>query len=282
MKSPLVQFLLGRLFWKNVLIAFAVTIVLVVLVQISLRLYTDHGKKIIVPDFTGMSLHEVDRLCAEREILWVVQDSAFVEESPRGSILNQYPIPGSGIKKNRKIFLTTNGWFPQMIKMPKAYDMPYRQAERTLTNAGLHISSIEYIPHFAPTYVLEQKFGGRLIAEGTDIQKGSGITLVVGEGLSDEQAPVPNLLNIGRETARILALNNIFNLGAVSYDSTVVNGMDSALAKIYRQFPQFNSQARLGTSIDIWLTRDTLLIMQTDSILSTVDLLPDDSTQIQY
>jgi eukaryotic-like serine/threonine-protein kinase len=282
MKSPIVQFLISRLFWKNVLIALAVTIILVILVQISLSLYTDHGKKIMVPDFTGMSLHEVDRLCAEHEILWVIQDSAFVEDSPRGAVLNQYPVPGVGIKKNRKIFLTTNSWFPQMIRMPKAYDMPYRQAERALTNAGLHISSIEYIPHFAPTYVLEQKFGGRLIAEGTEIEKGSGITLVVGEGLSDEQAPVPNLLNIGRETARILALNNIFNLGAVSYDSTVVTGMDSALAKIYRQFPQVNSQARLGTSIDIWLTRDTLLIMQTDSILSTIDFMPDDSTQIQY
>lgn len=281
MKSPAVQFLLSRIFWKNVLIALLVTIGLIILVQISLYLYTGHGKKIRVPDFTGMSLQQVDRLCAQNNILWIIQDSSYQAESPRGAVLDQYPEPGSGIKKNRKIFLITNCWFPQMINMPKAFDMPYRQAERVLSSSGLHIANVEYIPHFAPTYVLEQKFGGKLIAEGTSIEKGSGITLVVGEGLSNERSPVPYLLNIGRETARIIALNNYFNLGATQYDSTVTNFMDSSLAKVYRQFPDYNNQARLGTSIDIWLTRDSLLIMQMDSASSINDSLMNDTTQIQ-
>lgn len=281
MKSPLARFLVSRIFWKNVLIAVLATIGLIILVQISLYFYTGHGKKILVPDFTGMTLQQVDRLCSQNQIEWTIQDSTFVEESPRGAVLDQYPEPGSGIKKNRKIFIITNCWFPQIIKMPKAYDMPYRQAERVLSNAGLHISSIEYIPHFAPTYVLEQKFGDKLITEGTEIAKGSGITLVVGEGLSNERAPVPKLLNIDRETARIIAMNNYFNLGAVKYDSTITNATDSSIAKVYRQFPDFNNQARLGTSIDIWLTRDSLLIMQVDSIASVHDTLQMETPQIQ-
>jgi hypothetical protein len=278
MKSPLVQFLVSRIFWKNVLFALLVTAGLVILVQISLFFYTGHGKTIRVPDFTGMSLQQVDRVCSQNHIKWVIQDSAFVEESARGAVLDQYPEPGSGIKKDRNVYVITNCWFPQMIKMPKASDMPYRQAERVLKSAGLHISSIEYIPHFAPTYVLDQKYNGRVIAEGTEIAKGSGITLVVGEGLSEEHAAVPYLLNIGRETARILALNNYFNLGAIQYDSTVTNSMDSSLAKVYRQFPEFNSQARLGTSIDIWLTRDSVLLMKMDSVLIMNDTLNTDST----
>ena len=281
MKSPVVQFLLSRIFWKNVLIALLVTFGLIILTQISLYFYTGHGKKILVPDFTGMSLQQVDRLCAKNRILWIVQDSNYVAESPRGAVLSQYPEPGSGIKKNRKIFITTNCWFPQMIKMPKAFDMPYRQAEKVLSGVGLHISNVEYIPHFAPTYVLEQKFSGKLISEGTNIPKGSGITLVVGEGLSNERAPVPNLLNISLATARIIALNNYFNLGATKFDSTVNNSKDSALAKVYRQFPDFKNQARLGTSIDIWLTMDSVRIMQMDSAFSIRDTLNNDSTKIQ-
>ncbi len=279
MKSPVVQFLLSRIFWKNVLIALGITLGLILLVQISLYFYTGHGKKIQVPDFTGMSLQQVDRICAQNNIGWVVQDSSYLAESPRGAVLDQYPVPGSGIKKNRKIFIITNCWFPQMIKMPKAFDMPYRQADRVLSSAGLHISSVEYIPHLAPTYVLEQKFNGRVIAEGTDIEKGSGITLIVGAGLSEERAPVPYLLNIGKETARIIALNNYFNLGAVRYDSTVTTRMDSSLAKIYRQFPDVGSQARMGFSIDIWLTRDSIKLMQMDSIYTLQDTLLNDTTQ---
>lgn len=281
MKSPLVQFLLSRIFWKNVLIAVLVFLGLIILVQISLYFYTGHGKKIRVPDFTGMSLQQVDRLCSQNHIMWIIQDSTYLAESPRGAVLDQYPEPGSGIKKNRKIFIITNCWYPQLIKMPKAFDMPYRQAERVLSSAGLHISNIEYIPHFAPTYVLEQKFGGKLITEGTNIEKGSGVTLVVGEGLSKERAPVPNLLNIGRETARVMAINNFFNLGAIIYDSTVTNARDSMLAKVYRQFPDFSNLARLGTSIDIWLTMDSLRIMKMDSAFSTKETLNNDNIQIQ-
>lgn len=266
MKSPLLSFLASRLFWKNVLIAVGITILLVILVQISLKIYTGHGQKIRVPDFTGMSLQQVDRICSQNEVRWVVQDSSYFSGQPKGSVLDQYPEPGSGIKKNRKIFLITNSWFPQMIPMPKAFDMPYRQAERVLATAGLHITNVEYIPHFAPTYVLEQKFNGRLIAPGTEIEKGSGITLVVGEGLSDEKALVPDLLNIGRETARIIALNNYFNLGAVKFDSTVRDATDSAMARIFRQSPEMNTEARLGTSIDIWLTRDSLMLVTLDSL----------------
>jgi eukaryotic-like serine/threonine-protein kinase len=280
MKSPVVQFLLSRIFWKNVLFAIGITLGLIILVQIGLHFYTGHGKKILVPDFTGMSLQQVDRLCAQNQIIWIVQDSTYLAESPRGAVLDQYPEPGSGIKKNRKIFITTNCWFPQIIKMPKAYDMPYRQADRVLTSAGLHISNIEYIPHLAPTYVLEQKFAGKIIPEGTDIEKGSGITLIVGAGLSNERAPVPNLLNIGRDLARIIALNNYFNLGAIQYDTTVVTGMDSALAKVFKQFPNPDNMARLGFSIDIWLTRDTMLIMKMDSAFAVKDSLLNDTTQI--
>jgi beta-lactam-binding protein with PASTA domain len=281
MKSPVIQFLISRIFWKNVLIAIGITIGLIILVQISLYFYTGHRQRIKVPDFTGMSLQQVDRLCKQNKIMWLVQDSAYLAESPRGAVLDQYPEPGSGIKKNRKIFLITNSWFPQIIKMPKAFDMPYRQAEAVLKSAGLHISNIEYIPHLAPTYVLEQKFEGRLIAEGTDIQKGSGITLIVGAGLSDERAAVPYLLGISRDLARIIALNNYFNLGGIRYDSTVTNARDSALAKVYKQFPDYNSQARLGFSIDIWLTLDSVMIQKIDSTQIVNDSLKTDSTQLQ-
>lgn len=273
MKSPFVKFLGSRIFWKNVLYAILITIALVVIVSISLYYYTDHGKKIKVPDFTGMSLQQVDRLCTDNQLLWLVQDSNFVADAPKGSVIDQYPEPGTGIKKNRKIYLITNSWVPQVIKMPKAFDMPYRQAERVLASAGLHISHVEYIPHFAPTYVLEQKFNGKIIKEGMEINKGSGITLVVGEGLSDESAPVPDLLNISRETARVLALNSYFNLGAAQYDSTVKTSRDSAIAKVFRQSPSGNAMARLGSSIDIWLTRDSAQLKRMDSLQLIMDTL---------
>ena len=262
MKSPIVKFLLSRVFWKNLLFAFLITIVLILLVQISLNLYTGHGKKIPVPDFTGLSLGETDRICASNELLWLIQDSIYQKEAPGGSVLDQYPPPGSFVKKNRKIHLVVNTWQPEMIKMPKAYDMPFRQAERVLQGAGLYVASTEYVPFFAKTYVLEQKFEGQPILEGTPIEQGSGITLVIGGGLSDQRAPVPFLLALTRQDALQVALSNYFNLGAVKFDLSVLNGQDSLNARIYRQFPEAGNQAQLGFTIDIWLTVDSLKLME--------------------
>ena len=102
MKSPAVQFLLSRLFWKNVLIAVLITIVLVILVQISLHFYTGHGKKIAVPDLTGLSLQHADLVCAQNNLYWAIQDSTYVKGAVKGSVLDQYPAPGSFVKKTGK------------------------------------------------------------------------------------------------------------------------------------------------------------------------------------
>jgi hypothetical protein len=151
--------------------------------------------------------------------------------------------------------------------------MPFRQAERVLTSAGLIVEKTEYVPYFAPTYVIEQKFNGTPIVPGSPIPKGSGITLVIGQGLSNERSMVPNLLGIGKETARIISMNNFFYLGGIMYDSTVVNSVDSARAKIFKQYPNVGNQARLGTSIDIWLSVDSLRLLQIDTTALQQDTL---------
>ncbi|MCD6332101.1 MAG: PASTA domain-containing protein, partial [Bacteroidales bacterium] len=218
MKANFIKFLVSKTFFKNLGLALLITLLLIVAIQVGLRIYTEHGKEITVPDFSGMPLKQVDQLCFQNNLLWLVQDSVYIKDSAGGIIMDQYPLPGSRVKRNRKIFLTTNAWFPESVKMPKAYDMPFRQAERVLQSAGLVIDSIDYQPYFAYKYVREQRFNGEIIPAGTPIPKGSGITLVVGQGLSNERSPVPNLLSLTKDSAQATALKNYFNLGAIVYD----------------------------------------------------------------
>lgn len=99
MKSPVLKFLVSRPFWKNLLFAFLITIVLILLVKVSISLYTGHGKKIRVPDFTGLSLNETDQIIAANELLWLIQDSIYQKDAPGGTVLDQYPLPGSFVRK---------------------------------------------------------------------------------------------------------------------------------------------------------------------------------------
>ena len=255
-------------------IATAIVIILIIITQLTLRIYTDHGKEIPVPNFTGMSLQEVDQLCYQQDLRWVVQDSTYNKDLPGGSIMDQYPPAGFKVKKNRKVFLTTNSWYPEMVMMPSASDTHFRQAKRILESYGLHIDNLEYEPYFARTYVLKQKYKGEVIEPGTPIEKGSGITLVLGQGLSNETDLIPKLIGMTRDTAMNIALNLHFNIGAVVFDESILDEDDSLSARIYKQFPDHHGhKAQLGSPIDIWLTTDTLRLMEADSTLFPRDSL---------
>jgi beta-lactam-binding protein with PASTA domain len=282
MKSQFLKFLISKVFFKNLLIAIGITLVILIVIQLGLRLYTEHGKEINVPNFSGMQLTEVDQLCYKDNLLWTIVDSVYNRDSAGGIVMDQYPLAGSRVKRNRKIFITTNAYYPETILMPKAVDMPYRQAERLLQSNGLILEDVEYEPYFAPKYVLEQKYEGEVIEPGTPIQKGSGITLVVGQGLSNERAIVPDLILMSKDSAMKVARGSFFNLGAVSYDYSIEDGEDSAQARVYRQFPNENQQkARLGSSIDIWLTIDSLILQPLDSARFPADSLLQDSLRLE-
>lgn len=280
------RFLISKVFFKNLAIAVGISVIILIIVQISLKIYTGHGKEISVPEFKGLSLSEADKICFQEELLWTIQDSLFLVDQPGGVVLDQYPAAGAKVKKGRKVFLIVNSWNPEMILMPKAYETPYRQALLILEASGLHVDSIEYEPYFAETYVRKQKYKGEIILEGTPIQKGTGITLVLGQGLSDEKAFVPRLIGMTQDSARSLIMNTHFSLGAIVYDETVVSGEDSSMASIFKQIPDFkNNQARLGTAIDIWLTRDSIKMFMadttlalSDSLLMEIDSISTDST----
>lgn len=273
-KNTFWKFLLSKVFFKNLALAIGITFLVLIIIQLSLRIYTDHGKEIIVPNFSGLSLTESDKLCYQEKLTWTLQDSLYIKDQPGGVVLDQYPAAGSRVKKNRKIFLIINSWNPEMVLMPKAYETPHRQAVRILEASGLHVDSIEYEPYFAETYVRKQKYKGEIILEGTPIEKGSGITLVLGQGLSDEKAFVPQLTQMTQDSAREIIMNTHFSLGAIVFDETVINGEDSAVAQIFRQLPDHvNTQARLGSAIDVWLTKDSLKLIGIDSTLMTPDSL---------
>jgi len=274
MKSPFVKFILSKTFFKNMGVALLILLTLLLATQLVLKIYTGHGKEITVPDFTGLPIQEVDKICYQKGLLWLIQDSVYVREVAGGTVMEQYPAPGATVKNRRKVFLTTNAYFAESIKMPKAYDMPLRQAQRILQNAGLVIEAYEYLPYFAENYVQDQKIKGVTVHEGVQVPKGTGITLVIGQGLSNERAPIPNLMNLVRDSAQALSIRNFFNLGAITFDQSVINGNDSMNARVYRQFPNhINQQARLGSSIDIWLTIDSLKLMQLDSTMMAADTL---------
>jgi beta-lactam-binding protein with PASTA domain len=171
------------------------------------------------------------------------------------------------VKAKRIIFITLNAVSPEKVEMPNVMGLSLRQAEAIIETRGLKLGITSYVPDIAVNYVLRQLYRKREISPNTRINKGSRIDLVVGMGLSNEKAALPNLVGLSIDKARENLTQSILNFGAIVYDNSVETFEDSANAVIWRQKPEFNpgNTINLGSSIDVYLTVDQAKVNKSDS-----------------
>ena len=262
--SKLFKKLAGNYIVKNIVLAGVIVLAIIVITLLSIRIYTDHGESFAVPDFTGLSLAEVDQIAGERHLRYEVVDSVYDNDLPGGAVVEQYPEPNFKVKKNRRIFLTTNAELPEMVTMPNVVGVTLRQAVAMIETQGLKVGQLTYIPDIAINSVLYQKYQGQEIEPGAEIVKGATIDLVLGKGLSTEKTMPPQLIGLSLDEAKQKIVQAYLNLGAVVYDDSVVSEEDSLHALIFRQSPLHNNTnlVNLGSSIDVWLTADSVKVAE--------------------
>ena len=268
------RFLITKKFLRHLGLAAAISIILLLGTLLWLKIYTHHGKTIMVPDLAGLTMDEVGDVTSSRRLRFEVVDSVFSTEMPRGTVVKQNPNASSRVKKNRKIFLTMNAVNLEMVSMPQLIGLSFRQARLALQNAGLLQGTITYKPDFAKNNVLQQMHRDTVINEGTIITKGAVIDLVLGMGLSSKTTRVPDLVGLGLEEASAIISDYYLNLGAITYDLSFEEAEDSSGAVIWRQYPDYDEFKRLnmGMEMDIWLTLDSTRIPLPDSPLHGDDI----------
>jgi eukaryotic-like serine/threonine-protein kinase len=250
------KFIISRVFIKNLLIAMGIFFVIIFSTLLWLRTYTQHSSSMSVPNFTGLSLEEVDIIARSKILRIEVADSSFSEDIPKGTVIRQNPIPGSMVKEGRRIYLTMNAMNPEMVVMPNVTGVSMRQAKAILETYGLFVGNLSYKPNIAVNNVLEQRTNNSVVVPGELVKKGSYVDLVLGMGLSMEKTPVPDLTGMNFDIAKNILVDRYLNFGAIIYDNTVLTAQDSIDAIIWRQRPEFANENRLnlGAHVDVWLT----------------------------
>lgn len=276
------RFLITKKFLRHLLLAVLISIVLLLATLLGLKIYTHHGQAILVPNLTGLTMNEVRDVVSSRKLRYEIIDSIYTDAVPRGTVVKQNPKPNSKVKVNRRLFITMNAIHQERVAMPRLVDLSDRQARLALLNAGLEIGEISYRPYYAVGSVLQQKYNGSVIEEGTMIPKGASIDLVLGMGLSDEKTSVPDLVGLDLALAKDAIQQRFLNFGIATYDETVVTDEDSSLAFVYRQDPPFNEESLINKGIEVfvWMTLDSMLLPEQDTTL----LLPqaDDDDEVSF
>jgi beta-lactam-binding protein with PASTA domain len=252
------EFLKTKTFKTNAIAAVGVTVLLLVLNMLALRIYTDHGDGIEVPELKGKNSAEVAAILNKLDLRFQIRDSVYSRETAPGTVLDYYPKAGMKVKENRTIFITLCAINQEKIPMPQLTDISYRQAINIIESSGLIAGAIEYKPSEFPNLVLEQKAEGREIGVGELIPKGSVIDLVLGSDSHGETSQVPTLFGRNLTEAKLSLGETFLTIGTVTYDESVLYESQKAKAMIFKQSPDPAEvfEVTKGTAIDLWLTID--------------------------
>lgn len=250
MKSSLIRFL--KHFFIHMILMGLVLLLLAWGVMTALDSYTHHGESITVPDVTGMTLDQVEQLLDSRNLRYKVMDSTYVSGKLPEAIIDQNPPANAKVKENRRIYLTVNAKVPPKTRMPDLINVDLVNAKIQLKGSGLKLGNVEYVP-FSKKIVRSALMNGREIAKDTEIQKGSVVDLIVGNGQSNYYIPVPKLTGLTLAEARsVLGMRQLLE-GAIVPNPDV---RDRENAFVFRQEPAFGGQIARGEPIDLWLQNE--------------------------
>lgn len=249
-----IQFIKTKIFLKHFL--FATTLALLVLwfTFKLIGIYTDHGKTVAVPDFSGKNINELNDFIVGKNVRYEIIDSVYAPKEKPGVVIRQEPEKETQVKHNRTIYLYVTSVLPPQIVMPKLVDRSLRQASSMIESYGLKLGEPKFITDPCANCILKQFYKGKEIAPGTLIKKGSVIDLVVGRGSgNNEQVAVPNLLGMKFCEAKLKIQGASLNLGELKFDVAV---NDSCTVYVYKQIPSgtSNNLLPLGSRINLYLT----------------------------
>ena len=242
------QFLKQKKFYIHLLIIILLSFVLLWLTIALLKVYTRHSRVYELPDFRGMSIEQVDDLYG-RSYHFILVDSVYSKTEAPGTIVQQDPLPQSKVKHGRNVYYIIVAKTPEKTTMPNLNNLSLRQALVLLESSGLLVKELIYTDHFARNAICEQHYNGKVIKPGTELIKGSKITLYVGLGSDRRSTKLPKLYGTPAEEVQ-----HILNMAGLNLGNETFEHQDSIqYLRVYKMEPPFSKgSVRPGTFVDVW------------------------------
>lgn len=191
MKNFLVK-LIKNPFFINILLMFAVLVLVIFGTLNWLDKYTRHNEVVVVPDVKGLTMEDAASFFENNGLRYNIIDSVFSKDVAPGTIVELKPIAGAKVKEGRIVFITLNALSSQMETIPDVEDMSFRQAYALLKARGFESVEIEYVPGDFKDLVIAVELRGRVLRSGEKVPLISPLILKVSNG-EDEVLPEDSL-----------------------------------------------------------------------------------------
>lgn len=258
MKS-LLAFLTSKTFWRQIFYMFLVSATILFAVVMWLRVYTNHGQKLEMPNYIDQQVDDAQVDAADKTFSIIVTDSVHIIGRSGGEIIDQNPPAGAFVKENRKIYVRTTKYRPDLISsgdLPVLYGNDYDQKRRELNQRGLNVKVRDYkYDSGEPDHILEVWYKDKILFDQNinrrdiKIEKGGTLEVVLSKR-SGGKTPIPDLRCKTLAEARFFLEQAKLRVGNIDYPTDVAN-VESAY--IVKQTPDFaiGATIEMGTSIDV-------------------------------
>ncbi|MEZ4983435.1 MAG: PASTA domain-containing protein [Saprospiraceae bacterium] len=247
----------SRYFIKNFGAVLAVLVMSFLLLNLLLRLYTNHGSSVQVENFVGQHIDKATQQARSRGFRVSVNEAPFDLSVPQGEVIDQEPEPLNRIKSNRTVYLTIIG-DPREVPIPSFQDAAddysqYRQKLRPLQirtvvkegvfDAKLADSTILFF------YYQGKKYTPDMVRKGMKVLQGSTLEFVVSKS-KDDMVRIPSLMCKRYSEVSFLLSGLDLSLGEV--EGEVANRSD---AYIWKQEPEYVPGGKImrGTKIKVYI-----------------------------
>jgi len=190
--------------------AWLLALLVVAALIIGAVLLLNGSKKVAVPDVVGASQAFAEKALRDKGFS---TDSTFETSNRRqGEVIGQDPSGGTRAKKGSTVHLTVSGG-PGQASVPSVAGLGRRAAAKRLVKAGFKVTEEEQFDDNVPhDHVIETR-----PPEGTQLDRGRTVTLVVSKG--PEQVEVPNEVGKSLDDARTDLENAGFKVSVTRQES---------------------------------------------------------------
>jgi hypothetical protein len=235
------DFVFSKHFVKHfgLVVLFYLTAVFITVIYLNLA--TNHGEKIAVPNFTGMSSNEARQKIEELGLEYQILDSVYNPKLPEGTVVEQLVDPTAlskvYVKSGRAIGLRLSKK-SELVEMPSLVHKQIQLAESILEQRSLRFEIRYRSTSEENGSVLEQLYRGRRIREGEKIPRGAVVILIVGQNDLGEPILTPNLVGLFMDEVKMM----LDTTGFTSYNFICPDCLtkeDSVTARVFGQTPEY-------------------------------------------
>lgn len=146
-------------------------------------------QKIEVPLLVGKEVKEALVLLGEKDLALKLVDKKYSSQVPEGTIISQFPSPGTKVHKNREIKVFVSGG-TRLVTAPSLVGKSKREAIIYLAQRGLKVAAVSYVYAQAP----QDEIISQDPSPQTEIDVEDGMNILVSLGTRNIQFYMPDLV----------------------------------------------------------------------------------------